>query len=95
MRHHYVPQFLLAPWATPNLDGKLEVFRLDMAAICSSRHTPKHTAYEENLYALTKNVIAGMDKQAIEKSFLMRIDNSAARVREKLEKEMLCLRIVA
>jgi len=89
MRHHYVPQFLLAPWARDNADKKIEVFRLDIAGLPSSRRTPKHTGFEEDLYALTVDKVAGMEKQTIEKQFLMRIDNNGARIRNKLENDGL------
>ena len=89
MRHHYVPQFLLSPWAENNQDGKIEVFRFDLKNLPSSRHTPKHTGFDDDLYALTKEVVGRMEKQAIEKLFLKRVDNNAARVRRKLEHQGL------
>lgn len=89
MRHHYVPQFLLDPWAENNQDRKLEVFRLDLPNIPSSRYTPKYTGFDDNLYALTKEIVAGMEKQAIEKIFLMNVDNRGAIARSKLESEGL------
>jgi len=89
MRHHYVPEFLQKPWTGNTTDGKLEVFRLDISHLPSSRHTPKHTGFDDNLYALTKDIVAGMDKQAIEKLFLKNIDNNAALVRDKLEHQGL------
>ncbi len=85
MHHHYVPQFLLRAWAENTFDKKIEVFHLDQGRLTFSRLTPKYTGYEEDLYALSKPVVAGIDKQAIEKQLLMRIDNSAARVRLMLE----------
>jgi hypothetical protein len=51
MRHHYVPQFLLRAWAETMPDKKVEIHRLDRPDLPSSRHSPKYTAYEENLYA--------------------------------------------
>jgi hypothetical protein len=89
MRHHYIPQFLLRSWAENTTDGKIEVFRLDLKHIPSSRLTPKHTGYEENLYALTRPIVAGMDQQAVEKQFLRHVDNLGARVRQKLDGEGL------
>jgi hypothetical protein len=84
MRHHYVPQFLLRAWADTQLDSKVEIFRLDLSHLLSSRHAPKHTGYEENLYALTMPVVAGMEQQAVEKHLLRHIDDLAARVLRKL-----------
>lgn len=80
MRHHYVPQFLLRAWAETTPDKKVECFRLDRPHVPSSRRAPKYTAYEENLYALTMPVVAGMEQQAVEKHLLRHIDNLAAGV---------------
>lgn len=84
MKHHYVPQFLLREWSETTDDGQVEVFRLDLPHIPSSRTTPKYTGYEVDLYALTREVIAGMDKQAIEKRFNRDVDNQGALVLQKL-----------
>lgn len=89
MRHHYVPQFLLRPWAEGSFDGKLEVFRLDLDRLSSSRRAPKYTAFEDDLYALSKPEVAGMEKQAIEKIFLRQVDNLAARAHQKLARKGL------
>jgi Protein of unknown function (DUF4238) len=80
MRHHYIPQFLLRAWAETQPDRKVQTFRLDLPHLPSSRHAPKHIAYEENLYALTMPAVAGMERQAVEKYLLRRIDNLAAGV---------------
>src|SRR5262245_33116894 len=85
MRHHYVPQFLLHAWADTTTDRKVHVFRLDLQNLAQSRLMPKHTGYEEDLYALSRPVVAGMEKHAVEKHFLRHVDNLAARVRRKLE----------
>ena len=85
MRHHYVPEFLQMPWTVNSSDGKLEVFRLDLPNIPANRHRPKYTGFNFDLYALTKDEIAGMGKQAIEEQFLKVIDNNAALIRNKLE----------
>jgi hypothetical protein len=84
MRHHYIPQFLLRAWAETMPDKKVETFRLDLPHLPSSRHAPKHTGYEENLYALTMPVIAGMEQQAVERHLLRHIDDLAASVMRKL-----------
>lgn len=89
MRHHYVPEFLQKPWTENSPDGKLEVFRLDLPNLPSRRHAPKYTGFEPDLFALSEDVIAGMEKQAIEKLFLRVIDNNAALVRIKMENEGL------
>lgn len=84
MDHHYVPQFLLRGWAESSNDGRVEVFRLDLNHVPSSRKSPKSTGYEPDLYALSRDVVAGMDKQAIEKQFLRHVDNQGALVLQKL-----------
>lgn len=89
MRHHYIPQFLLSPWAENSKDGKLEVFRLDLPEIPSSRRKPRYTGFDDDLYALSEDVVAGMEKQAIEKIFLMKVDNRGAIARSKLENQGL------
>lgn len=89
MRHHYIPEFLQKPWTKDTSDGRLEVFRLDISHLPSSRHTPKYTGFDNNLYALTRDNVVGMDKQAVEKLFLKHVDNNAALVREKLEHDGL------
>ena len=67
MKHHYIPQFLLSSWANQQLDSRIEVIRLDLTqGITSSRRRPRYTGYEEDLYALTEDKIAGMGKQAVE-----------------------------
>lgn len=89
MHHHYVPQFLLNAWANTTPDRKVEVFRLDLKHLPSSRLTPKYTGYEDDLYALSLSVVAGMEKQAVERHFLRHVDNRAAIVRRKLHESGL------
>ena len=92
MRHHYIPQFLLRTWAETTVDKKIEAFRLDLPGVQSSRLVPKSTAYEPDLYALSKTQVAGIEKQSVETDFLQHIDNSAANVLKKMVKTGLrCL----
>lgn len=84
MKHHYVPQFLLRAWAEATPDKKIETFRLDLKHVPSSRHAPEYTAYEKNLYALTLDVVAGMEQQAVETRLLRHIDTRASEVLRKL-----------
>lgn len=84
MKHHYVPQFLLSAWAAGSPDGKIEVYRLDLPGIPSSRRAPRYTGFEPDLYALSRPSVAGMEQQAIETRFLRRIDDLAAQARQKL-----------
>ena len=64
-------------------------FRLDLKGLPTMRRVPKATAYEHNLYALTRSVVAGMSLQAIETDLLRHIDNYAAPVRVKMEQHGL------
>ncbi len=82
MRHHYIPQFLLRAWA--GADEKIEVFWVDPQHLRSSRLAPKFTGYEDDLYALTTSEVAGMKQQAVETTFLQRLDDLAARVLHKM-----------
>lgn len=84
MRNHFVPQFLLSAWSEGASDGMFQEFRLDLENLPTYRRVPKATAYQDNLYALTKPIIAGMSKHAIETNLLKHIDNDAARVRAKM-----------
>jgi Protein of unknown function (DUF4238) len=74
----------LRAWAETQPDKKVETFRLDLPHLPSSRHAPKHIAYEENLYALTMPVVAGMEQQAVERHLLRHIDDLAAGVLRRL-----------
>ena len=65
-------------------DKKVEVFRLDLSHLPSSRSAPKYTGFEDNLYALTKPVVAGVVQQALETDVLQRIDSEAARVLRRI-----------
>ncbi len=84
MRHHFVPQFLLAAWAEGSPDNKVQEFRLDLPSLPAFRRSTKSTAYVVDLYALTQDHVAGMSQQAVETLVLKAVDNAAARVRRKL-----------
>ncbi len=84
MRHYYIPEFLLKVWSGTTADQKVEAFRLDLHDIPSKRHSPKHTAYEEDLCALTRDQVAGLKKQDVETEILKQVDNLAANVLRKL-----------
>ena len=64
-------------------------FRLDLKGLPTMRRVPKATAYQDNLYALTKPEVAGMSQQAIETDLMSHIDNYAAPVRVKMEQHGL------
>lgn len=83
MRHHFVPEFMQRPWVNEDGDKKLEIFRLDLHELRSDRHAPKYAGVEKNLYALSRNIVAGMEKHANEDQFLKQVDSRAAIVRRK------------
>ncbi|MCY4419784.1 MAG: DUF4238 domain-containing protein [Gammaproteobacteria bacterium] len=84
MRHHYLPEFLLKRWAETTADKKVEVFQLDIPRIPSKRRRPKHTGFEQDLYALTHDQVAGLEKQHVETNILKHVDNEAAKVLNKI-----------
>jgi hypothetical protein len=51
MKHHHVPQFLLAGWC--GKDGRLTVYTQRRGRIVTDPHTPEHTAFEHDLYAIS------------------------------------------
>ena len=84
VKHHFIPQFLLKAWADTTEDKRIEVFRLDLPHLPSSRRAPGYTGYEDNLYTLTKPEVAGVAQQAVEIKFLQSIDSEGARVLRKI-----------
>ena len=80
MRNHYVPQFLQLPWTSA--DGKLQAFRLSDGI--TKRRAPKANGFRHDMLSLTRDQIMQMDKNAIERVVLMRIDHDADLVRKKL-----------
>lgn len=89
MKHHYIPQFLLREWSETTSDKKIEVFRRDLAGLPSSRRTPKFTAYEVDLYALSQQGVGSIEKNAVEKQFLRRVDGDAAHVLQKMKHQSI------
>ena len=86
MKHHYVPQFLLKAWTRATNDRKVEAFRLDLPNLPSKRLSPRHTAYECDLYALTEPNVVGIEHQEVETGFLQKVDSNAASVMKKMTK---------
>jgi hypothetical protein len=83
-RQHYIPELLQRQWSKTMPDGKIEAFRLDLPGVPSTRYRPKYTGYENNLWSLTQDKVAGMDRHAIEKHLWGDVDNRAARVLHKM-----------
>ena len=89
MRNHFVPAFLLHAWADSDPEEKVSVFTLTDRGVHLSRRAPKWTGYEDDILTLTRDVVAGMDKHAIEQKFLQTVDNEAHLVRKKLTEQGL------
>lgn len=83
MRNHYVPQFLLRAWSSGD-EEDVVVFRNTQQGVRASRRGTKFTGFEHDMLSLTRDVIAGMDKHAIEKQFLRVVDQEASDAREKM-----------
>ncbi len=68
---------MLRAWAESNSDRKLSVFTLIDGRVVVARLAPRSTAYEDDMLTLTRDVVAGMDKHAIEQGILQIVDNEA------------------
>jgi Protein of unknown function (DUF4238) len=80
-RHHYVGQFLLEGWR--GTDGKLGVYSRKAGRLVYDRHTPKHTAYEMNLYTI--QAFPAADRQWVEKEVMSKlVDEPASKVLKRL-----------
>lgn len=78
MRHHFVPQFLIREWSSQNRRRSVVEFRLDLPGVPAFERSTKSVAFEDDLYALTREQVAGMSRQSIEETFLRVVDNEAA-----------------
>lgn len=78
MRHHFVPQFLISEWSNQNRRRSVAEFRLDLPGVPVFERSTKSVAFQDDLYALTKEEVAGMSRQSIEEKFLSNVDNEAA-----------------
>lgn len=75
VKHHYIPQFLLAQWAVN--DGKLLRFlRPIPGKIVTKLVTPAEIGYEKHLYATPG--LPAEKAQQIEQHFMSRLDAQAA-----------------
>lgn len=82
--HHITPQFLLRPWAEDDAEKKLHAFLYRGGQLRKQRIAPKGTSYRADLYAFTREQVAGHDRQAVETKVLQDMDDRAARVRSKM-----------
>ena len=83
MDHHITPQFLLRPWAESDPEKKLHAFLYRDGRLRRQRVAPKGTSYLPDLYAFTRDQVAGHDRQAVETKVLQDMDARAARVRSR------------
>jgi Protein of unknown function (DUF4238) len=80
-RHHYVGQFLLEGWC--GADGKLCVYTRKGGRLACDRHTPKHTAYEMNLYTI--EAFPEAERQVVEKEVMNKmVDEPASKILKRL-----------
>src|SRR5262249_12248196 len=77
-RHHYNPEFYLGEWAGP--DGLVCEIKKAYGKVEARRRSPKATGFERDLYR-TDGV---PDAQYVEKNFMSRLDNDAARALQKI-----------
>jgi hypothetical protein len=80
-QHHYVPQFLLRPWA---IGGSLRGYYWDSrrAALCCNKRGPKAFCNELNLLTLTAN--QGHGRDVLETKFFGYVDDLGAEARDIL-----------
>ncbi len=60
MRHHFVPEFLLKPWADSAQDGKLEVFRLDIGCELTLTNDGVPPDYAKRTHEGWSRILAGL-----------------------------------
>ena len=80
-RHHYLPEFLLLPWA--KLAGQAVAYRWDVwrDEVVVEARSPKSVGFERDLFSVSNHPL-GTD--AIEANFFRSIDNDGARLRDKM-----------
>lgn len=83
MKHHYVPQFLLRRWCDEA--GKLRSFKVLADRVLCTAQAPKHTGYENALYAVVANAL-GINEDHLERKFFSPLDSNAAVVLGKIER---------
>jgi Protein of unknown function (DUF4238) len=77
-RHHYNPEFYLDEWARP--DGLLCEIKKAYGKVEVRRKSPKSTGFQRDLY----RTVGVSDEQHVEKNFMSRLDNDAARALQKI-----------
>ncbi|WP_374346579.1 DUF4238 domain-containing protein [Phenylobacterium sp.] len=84
MDHHIVPQFLLRPWAAGDDENKLHAYLYRRGVLSKKKLAPKGTSYRPELYALSRDKVAGADRQSVVTQVLQHLDDAAADVRLKM-----------
>ncbi len=80
-KHHYIPRFLLAPWAVN--DGKLWRFvRPVSGKVVTKLVAPAEVGYERDLYATPG--LPAANRQQVEQHFMSPLDSQAAEVHRTL-----------
>jgi hypothetical protein len=81
MKHHHVPQFLLAGWCRK--DGRLAVHTRRQGRVAIDWRTPEHTAFEPDLYTIS--ALPEKDRQWVEREVMSKVvDGPAATVLRRL-----------
>ena len=76
-RHHYNPEFYLGEWA--GADDLVCEIKKAYGKVEARRKSPKASGFERDLY----RTVGLPDEQHVEKNFLSRFDNDAARALQK------------
>jgi len=77
-RHHYNPEFYLDEWA--GRDGRVCEIKKAYGKVEARRKSPKATGFQRDLY----RTVGVSDEQHVEKNFMSRLDNDAARALQKI-----------
>jgi hypothetical protein len=81
MKNHHVPQFLLAGWC--GKDGRLVVYTRRRERIAFDWHTPEHTGFEIDLYAVS--ALPEKDRHWVEREIMTKnVDGPASAVLKQL-----------
>ena len=80
MKHHYIPQFALRYWA--ETDGKIPYFVRQGGRVIQNRLSPKHTAFENDLYAFVD--VPNRNRNLVEKEFFSKLESDVAPIYAKI-----------
>lgn len=81
IRHHHVPEFYLARWASEE-DGRVFLIKNLSGKIIKDRRPPSETGYEPHLYSYSEDRDSP-NRAQIETDFFSPLDNEGARIIRK------------